>query len=224
MMEKAKKRNSSLFLDNSSEEEFFFYNYIMSNSSSSSLITTLALTQLQLTRYVYPVWLIFGITGCLLNLFIFSRRKLRNTTCCICKYFSFPSWLDIQVLLSSKRFFRRIGRSSDDVDRWNRTCSLHSEQSWSSIKLPVVLQTARLSLPNLSDAFKMVRGICLCRSVRVEFGTGAPSQLCNDENDLSNDRCGDRLLVDHLLTSIDLLRNSWQSVCHPDESTSRSLS
>ncbi|CAF0915032.1 unnamed protein product [Adineta ricciae] len=46
--------------------------------SSSSI--TLTDVQQQLTIFVYPVWLVFGITGCLLNLLIFSRPQLRTTS------------------------------------------------------------------------------------------------------------------------------------------------
>ena len=54
-------------------------------NSSSTLTVELRSLQAALTRYVYPVWLTFGLIGCLLNLFVFSRRKLRSTTCSICK-------------------------------------------------------------------------------------------------------------------------------------------
>ncbi|UJR32880.1 hypothetical protein I4U23_020341 [Adineta vaga] len=55
----------------------------MSSSSSSSLINILVHIEKQLTIFVYPLWLIFGITGCLLNLIIFSRPQLRTTSCSI---------------------------------------------------------------------------------------------------------------------------------------------
>ena len=52
---------------------------------SSSLITTLARIQYEITLWIYPLWLIFGIIGCLLNLIVFSRPSLRKTSCSICK-------------------------------------------------------------------------------------------------------------------------------------------
>ena len=51
----------------------------------SSLITTLARIQYEITLWIYPLWLIFGIIGCLLNLIVFSRPSLRKTSCSICK-------------------------------------------------------------------------------------------------------------------------------------------
>ncbi|CAF0738282.1 unnamed protein product [Adineta ricciae] len=39
--------------------------------------------QQQLILYVYPIWLIFGIGGGILNLIVFSRPKLRGSSCCI---------------------------------------------------------------------------------------------------------------------------------------------
>ncbi len=55
-------------------------------SSTTSLPNTLALVQQKIILYAYPLWLIFGITGCVLDLIVFSRRQLRTTTCSICKY------------------------------------------------------------------------------------------------------------------------------------------
>ncbi|CAF1496553.1 unnamed protein product [Adineta steineri] len=55
----------------------------MTMSSSSNLINTLETIQNQIIRYVYPLWLIFGTIGCLFNLVVFSRPKLRTTSCCV---------------------------------------------------------------------------------------------------------------------------------------------
>ncbi|CAF3433917.1 unnamed protein product [Rotaria socialis] len=52
-------------------------------SSSPSVIDTLATTQRFLTICAYPIWITFGIIGCLLNLVIFSRPHLRTTSCSI---------------------------------------------------------------------------------------------------------------------------------------------
>ncbi|CAF4905069.1 unnamed protein product, partial [Rotaria sp. Silwood1] len=51
--------------------------------SSISLAQTLNIVQQQLVRYVYSMWLIFGVPGCLLDIVIFSRSRLRKTSCCI---------------------------------------------------------------------------------------------------------------------------------------------
>ncbi|UJR06856.1 hypothetical protein I4U23_011145 [Adineta vaga] len=51
--------------------------------SSSNLIDTLNRLQKQLTLYICPIWLVFGTVGCLFNLLIFSRPKLRKSSCCI---------------------------------------------------------------------------------------------------------------------------------------------
>ncbi len=69
-------------------------------SSSTSLTNTLALVQKDIILYVYPFWLIFGITGCVLDLIVFSRRKLRTTTCSICKYRFFS-------LYSTRGFYQK---------------------------------------------------------------------------------------------------------------------
>ena len=53
---------------------------------SSPLISRLSSVQRELTQYVYSIWLIFGVTGCVLNLVIFSRPKMRTTSCCVCEY------------------------------------------------------------------------------------------------------------------------------------------
>ncbi|CAM4804804.1 unnamed protein product [Rotaria magnacalcarata] len=52
-------------------------------SSSSSVINTLATTQRFLTICAYPIWITFGVIGCLLNLVVFSRPHLRTTSCSI---------------------------------------------------------------------------------------------------------------------------------------------
>lgn len=49
------------------------------------LSDTLARLQAILTTIIYPLWLLFGVIGCLLNILVFSRRKLRSATCSICE-------------------------------------------------------------------------------------------------------------------------------------------
>jgi hypothetical protein len=56
------------------------------SSSSSPLIITLSLIQQNIIRYIYPLWLIFGLTGCTLDLIVFCRPNLRKITCATCKY------------------------------------------------------------------------------------------------------------------------------------------
>jgi hypothetical protein len=46
----------------------------------------LAYSQRQITRYVYSICLIFGITGCCLNILLLSRRQFRTVSGCTCKY------------------------------------------------------------------------------------------------------------------------------------------
>ncbi|CAF5090041.1 unnamed protein product, partial [Rotaria sp. Silwood1] len=48
----------------------------------TELATSLANAGLQLIRYGYSSWLIFGVPGCLLNIIILSRRQFRVTSCC----------------------------------------------------------------------------------------------------------------------------------------------
>ncbi|CAF3942406.1 unnamed protein product [Rotaria sp. Silwood1] len=48
----------------------------------TELPTLLASAGLQLIRYGYSSWLIFGVPGCLLNIIILSRRQFRITSCC----------------------------------------------------------------------------------------------------------------------------------------------
>ncbi|CAF4363802.1 unnamed protein product, partial [Adineta steineri] len=50
--------------------------------SSASLTVVLSGVQQQLIRYVYSIWLIFGVPGCILDAIIFSRRRLRKISCC----------------------------------------------------------------------------------------------------------------------------------------------
>ena len=41
--------------------------------------------QQDLVRYVYSTYAVFGITGCILNILLFSRRQFRTSSCCACK-------------------------------------------------------------------------------------------------------------------------------------------
>ena len=50
-----------------------------------SLADALATIQRQTTTYVYSFYLIFGLSGCLLNILLLSRRQFRTVSCCICK-------------------------------------------------------------------------------------------------------------------------------------------
>ncbi|CAF1224150.1 unnamed protein product [Rotaria sordida] len=67
------------------------------SSSSSSLINTLHIIQTTLTLCFYPIWLILGIIGCLLNLIVFSRPHLRKMSCSI--YFFATSIDHLMTLL-----------------------------------------------------------------------------------------------------------------------------
>ncbi|CAF3583158.1 unnamed protein product [Adineta steineri] len=48
----------------------------------SSWMNTLLVIQQQIIRYVYSLYLIFGITGCCLNIILFSQRQFRTVSCC----------------------------------------------------------------------------------------------------------------------------------------------
>ncbi|CAF2860110.1 unnamed protein product [Rotaria sp. Silwood2] len=48
----------------------------------TELATSLTSAGLELIRYGYSSWLIFGVPGCLLNIIILSRRQFRVTSCC----------------------------------------------------------------------------------------------------------------------------------------------
>ncbi|CAF1072962.1 unnamed protein product [Adineta ricciae] len=50
--------------------------------SSTSLTYILSNIQLQLERYVYSLWIILGVPGCILDIMIFSRQRLRKISCC----------------------------------------------------------------------------------------------------------------------------------------------
>ncbi|UJR14205.1 hypothetical protein I4U23_001198 [Adineta vaga] len=52
-------------------------------TSPSILINTLSTIEYQVIQYIYSIWLIFGISGCILNLIVFSRPQLRSTSCCV---------------------------------------------------------------------------------------------------------------------------------------------
>jgi hypothetical protein len=52
----------------------------------SSLEKTFAVIQQQFIRYVYSAYLIFGVTGCCLNIVLFSQRHFRTVSSCICKF------------------------------------------------------------------------------------------------------------------------------------------
>jgi hypothetical protein len=52
---------------------------------ASSLTVSLALGQKILVQYVEPVLLSLGTIGSLLNILLFSQRKLRLNSCCTCK-------------------------------------------------------------------------------------------------------------------------------------------
>ncbi|CAF1647691.1 unnamed protein product [Adineta ricciae] len=50
------------------------------------LLTTLINIYYNIVRYFMSLIFFFGITGSLLNIILFSRQKLRQTSCCICMY------------------------------------------------------------------------------------------------------------------------------------------
>lgn len=57
----------------------------MSSSNIPSLSSTLTLV-LQICNLGFAlVFLIFGSTGCFLNILLFSRRQFRTVSCCTCK-------------------------------------------------------------------------------------------------------------------------------------------
>lgn len=49
-------------------------------------VRTLAMIPRLTAPYIYSIFLAFGVTGCLLSILLFSRRKFRTVTCCICKF------------------------------------------------------------------------------------------------------------------------------------------
>ena len=51
-----------------------------------TLTETLNLIQRNVITYFYSVYLIFGVTGCCLNILLLCRRQFRTVSCCICKY------------------------------------------------------------------------------------------------------------------------------------------
>ncbi|CAF1249295.1 unnamed protein product [Adineta steineri] len=53
------------------------------SSPNISLISTIFSIQQQIARYVYPIYLIFGVTGCCLNILLLIRRQFRTVSCCI---------------------------------------------------------------------------------------------------------------------------------------------
>lgn len=65
---------------------------------SSSLSVSLASVQVILVRYVESILFVLGITGSLLNILLFSQRKLRANSCCICKYKSIDKLLSNNFL------------------------------------------------------------------------------------------------------------------------------
>ncbi|CAF1126543.1 unnamed protein product [Adineta steineri] len=65
--------------------------------SSASLTVVLSGVQQQLIRYVYSIWLIFGVPGCILDAIIFSRRRLRKISCC--NYFFAASISNLATLI-----------------------------------------------------------------------------------------------------------------------------
>ncbi|UJR10918.1 hypothetical protein I4U23_015104 [Adineta vaga] len=51
-------------------------------STNITLSSTLFFIQQQVTRYLYSVYLIFGITGCCLNIILLTQRQYRTVSCC----------------------------------------------------------------------------------------------------------------------------------------------
>ncbi len=53
-----------------------------------SLSSILSTVEREMNRYLCPIFLIFGIAGCSLNILLFSQKQFRNISCCTCKYYS----------------------------------------------------------------------------------------------------------------------------------------
>ena len=51
----------------------------------SSLSTTLLSIQQVTVEIMSWIYIIFGITGCLLNILLFSQKQFRSISCCTCK-------------------------------------------------------------------------------------------------------------------------------------------
>ena len=186
-------------------------NLIMSGLSILSMI------QIEIVRYIYSLWFVFGMVGCLLNLIVFSRPQLRKTSCCICKYSpAFQSFFLNTFHFAFHRFLRGLTRSSFYID--HRYCSgpIQSRSSRSATELSLVLQTARLSLSNQSDALEMVRGRSVYRSIRPYVWRSAFPEFRNAENEFPSDRHRHRLLVNNLYAPTDFLRNRDESLRHSE--------
>lgn len=101
---------------------YFLYSSSWSNDTQyvkmSPLTDTLVIIQQKITLYIYPIWLIFGVTGCLLNLIVFSRRHLRTTSCSICKYMDLRLNFMSIIYIFVDRFFCCVCRSFIHIIYW----------------------------------------------------------------------------------------------------------
>ena len=193
-------------------------------NSSSTLSSELATIQAALTRYVYPVWLTFGLTGCLLNLFVFSRRKLRSTTCSICKLVRWTKNDRAERFRFCRRFFCCLCRSYPNADHRHCSGSVRSWLSESSDHWPLVLPSARFSISNLSDDFTMVCGFRMYQSLCTELWAHASSEFYDGKILLSPDHRHYSLLDSGFHPSADLLRDRRGHVLDINQRWSRFVS
>ena len=195
----------------------------MSTSTSSN--STLLTIQQQLLRYVYPIWLIFGITGCLLSIVVFMRPQLRTTSCCICESIyccpALSSPFPLRLIHRSPRCFHR---SSCHSRRRHLSCPLHARSSRSSSAVPLVLQGSRLSLPDLSDAVALVRRLRLPRSMCTQLRSSSLPQLGYMSQRISWDCRYHCILVGGVQSSTSVLRDQRQSLCSGEQRWSSHVS
>lgn len=67
----------------------------MSAPSISALSRQLLSIQARASLACSLFFLIFGVTGCVLNIVLFSRRQFRNVSCCSCKLVQLTDHIEI---------------------------------------------------------------------------------------------------------------------------------
>jgi hypothetical protein len=69
----------------------------MSSKNTSSLSNTLDLIEDKINFDFGLVLIIFGVTGTFLNILLFSRRRFRTVSCCICRSSFYSYYISLQI-------------------------------------------------------------------------------------------------------------------------------
>lgn len=98
---------------------------------SSSMTVALSIAQKTVSRYIQSIVFVLGVIGSLLNLLLFSRRRLRSTSCCTCEWWSLVT--NIVSIRSVHRFLCLIHCCSELTLDGNHPVALRSDQPDQSV-------------------------------------------------------------------------------------------